>query len=75
VAVSLFQDLRERSSCNSNWQFRPLAQLQARLLFAETRETAQQQPISITKAKACLFQPGLKQREIVCNRQHIKPGA
>jgi hypothetical protein len=75
-AVSLFQDFREMASRISQRRFRPrLAQLEARVLSAENRETAQRQPISITKTKSYLFQPVLKRRETVRNSQHITPGA
>ena len=75
LAVSLFQDFREMATRNSNRRFRPrLAQLEARVLFSKNRETVQQRPISTTKAKSCLFQPVLKQRETVRNSQHITAG-
>jgi hypothetical protein len=76
LAVSLFQDFREMAARNFNRQFRRwLAQLELRALFSENRETAQQRPISTTKAKSCLFQAGLKQPETVRNSQHVTPGA
>ena len=75
-AVSLFQDFREMASRISYRRFRPrLAQLEARALLSENRETVQRQPISITKTKSWLFQPVLKQCETVRNSQHITPGA
>jgi hypothetical protein len=74
LAVSLFQDFRVTATRNSNQRFR-LAQLEARALLSENRETAKRQPISNTKTKSWLFQPVLKQRETVCNSQHITPGA
>jgi hypothetical protein len=74
-AVSPFQDFWETASRISHRRFRRrLAQLEARALMSENRETAQRQPISTTKTKSWLFQPVLKQRETMCNSQHIMPG-
>jgi hypothetical protein len=71
-AVSLFQDFREMASRISHRRSRPRrAQLEAHVLFAKNRETAQQQPISQTKTVGCLFRLLLKQHETMCNSQHI----
>jgi hypothetical protein len=74
-AVSLFQDFREKASPISRRRFRPrLAQLEARTILSENRETVQQQPISKTKAKSYRFQLVLKRRETVRNSRYITPG-
>jgi hypothetical protein len=74
-AVSLFQDFRETASRISCRRFWPrLAQLEARTILSENRETVQQQPISEIKTKSYLFQPVLKRRETVRNSRYITPG-
>jgi hypothetical protein len=68
--VSLFHDFRSIAAPNFSWRLcLRLAQLTLQLLFPEIRETAEQRPISITKAKVCLFRSALKQRETACNSQ------
>jgi hypothetical protein len=55
-AVSLFRDFREMASRISHRRFRPrLAQLEARALLSENRETVQQQPISKKKQRVACF--------------------
>lgn len=76
LAVSLFQDFRDMASRISYRRFRPRpVQLEPRVLLSKNRETAQQEPISNTTTKGCLFRPMLKQHETMCNSQHIMPGA
>jgi hypothetical protein len=73
AAVSLFHVFLEKASSNSNWQSRP--PLQTRAALSKSRETAQQRPVSLEKTNGWVFQPVLKQRETVCDRQQIKPRA
>jgi hypothetical protein len=76
LAVSLYQAFWEMASLNSNRQLRPQpAQLKPHARFTQNCETAQQQPISNTNAKRCLFHRFLHQRETVCTSQRITPGA
>jgi hypothetical protein len=66
--VSLFHDFCGIAAPNLSRRFRlRVAQLQP--LVSEKHETAEQRPIAVTKVKACLFRPALKQRETACNSQ------
>jgi hypothetical protein len=68
--VSRFHDFRCIAAPNFSRRFQLcLAQLELPVLFPKKREIAEQRPISITKLKAYLFRPALKQRETGCNSQ------
>jgi hypothetical protein len=76
LVVSLFRAFWEMASHKSKRQLRQQpSQLKPHARFTQNRETAQQRPISTTNAKSCLFHWLSKQRETVCNSQHITPGA